>query len=248
MAIWVFGDSFLKHFPTHPDSWVELTSKQLNQEVTSYAKNLSTVEYTFFKFNEMKHQIKENDILIISLTLLLRRWFFIERPFIIDGVRYVNDQEQEAIYYYDRFLKYNTELHQVYAQNFLYNVHNLTEKLNLHTIIFPNFFDFDNLIKKIEPELPLLNFVVGRLGIISDYEFDNKIVETSGVEWFMKRDIRLNHLIKSNHKILSEKVIDNIKNKTKINLTKDMVQGVLDNRMLTDPEVFKNELFERPKI
>ena len=44
------------------------------------------------------------------------------------------------------------------------------------------------------------------------------------------------------------RVIDNIKNKTKINLTKDMVQGVLDNRMLTDPEVFKNELFERPKI
>lgn len=241
MTIWTFGDSFSKHFEHLPDSWVERTARILEQDVKSFSKPLSTLEYTFFKFNEERNNIQDNDILIITITTLIRRWFLKDQPFrVLD----LTQEQVEAFEYYMKYLRHFDEMHKIFLINFLYNVNDLSRKKNLHTIILPNFYDFDEIFMKLSPELTHLHIARGRIGIISDHEFKPEIVSMSGVDWFMKSDIRFNHLMKSNHKILSDKVIDNIRNHTVIDITKDIIQGVLDNRLLTDPIVFKDELFE----
>ncbi len=241
MTIWTFGDSFSKHFEHLPESWVERTARTLGTSVISYSKPLSTLEYTFYKFDQERNNIKENDIVIIGITTLDRRWFFKDIPFrLVD----LTPEQSVAIDYYNTYLNHYDEIHKTYVENFLFNVNYFTKKLNVHTIVFPNFFDFDPVIQKIHHDLSHLHIVRGRIGIVSDNEFKPEIVSMAGPEWFMKSDIRLNHLIKSNHKILSDKVLDNIKNKTMIDITKDMVTGLLDDNMLTNPEFFKDELFD----
>lgn len=241
MTIWTFGDSFSKHFEHLPDSWVERTAKILHQDVKSFSKPLSTLEYTFFKFNEERNNIKKNDIVIITITTLVRRWFLKDQPFrVLD----LTKEQIESFENYMKYLRHFDEMHKIFLINFLYNVNDLSKKKNLHTIILPNFYDFDDIFMKITPELSNLHIARGRIGIISDQEFRPEIVAMSGIDWFMKSDIRYNHLMKTNHRILSDKIVDNIKNKTTIDLTKDIIQGVLDNRLLTDPIVFKNELFD----
>ena len=199
MTIWTFGDSFSKHFEHLPDSWVERTSKLLKQDVKSYSKPLSTLEYMFYKFNEERDNIQDNDIVIITVTTLIRRWFFKDYPFrVLD----LTEDQINAFQNYMKYLSHFDEMHKTFLINFLYNLNHFTEKKNLHTIILPNFFDFDSLLADLyrNNEIPALHIARGRIGIISDYEFKSDIVAMSGVDWFMKSDIRFNHLIKSNHK------------------------------------------------
>ena len=127
----------------------------------------------------------------------------------------------------------------------LYNLHYLTKNLNLHTIVLPNFYDFDTLFNSISGNLPLLHIAKGRLGIVSDHEYKPEIVMNADAEWFMRQDKRLNHFIKSNHFIIADKILDNIRNKTPIDFTKGMITGILDEDVLADPKFREDEIFPK---
>jgi len=240
MTLWTFGDSFTKHFDYIPDTWVERTRRLMNIELKSYSKPMTTLEYTFYKFNEERNNIKPNDVVIIGITTLRRRWFWPEKPF--RGLE-LNKTEQKASDNYEKYLSHYDEIQKIYLTNFLFNAHYLTKKLNLHTIIIPNFYDFDVTLDTIRNDLPLFHIAKGRIGIVSDYEFKEEIVSMATVEWFMKSDKRMNHFIRSNHIRISDKIMDNIYNKTPLDFTQGMVQGIVDNELLDDPKFREEELF-----
>ena len=242
MTMWVFGDSFSRHFKYHPDTWVERTANALDQEVKSFSRPVIPLEHIFFKFNEERNNIKANDIVIYTLTNIDRRWFFRDKIF---KVFYEYDKdEQQALNYYQRFLSNFEDMHKVYLANFLYNLHDLTKKLNLHTLVIANFNHYDRFLEDISKDLPAFHFPLGTLGIASNNEWKPEIFRNADVEWFMKQDRRLNHFTRSNHIIISDKVIDNIKNKKFIDFTQGMKTGFLDDDMLEDPEFREYELFK----
>lgn len=240
MTIWTFGDSFSKHFPDLPDTWLTRTGRILGQDIVSFSRPMTTLEYSFFKFNEQRANIQPNDIVIMSITTLRRRWFFPDRPF--RGLE-LNDKEKRAYENYEKYLHHFDEIHKVFVANSLYNLHYLTKKLNLHTIVLPNFHDFDPTIEYISKDIPLLNISKGRAGILSDNEFKPEIVGRATAEWFMKVDKRINHFIKTNHLRIADKVVENIKNKTPIDFTTGMVTGILDDEMFNDSIFCEQELF-----
>lgn len=240
MTIWTFGDSFSKHFSELPDTWVTRTGRILDQEINSFSRPMTTLEYSFYKFNEQRENIKPNDIVIMSITTLRRRWFFPDRPF--RGLE-LNDKEKRAYENYEKHLKHFDETHKVFVANSLYNLHYLTKKLNLHTIVLPNFYDFDLTIENMLKDVPLLNISKGRAGILSDNEFLPEIVGRATAEWFMKVDKRINHFIRSNHIRISDKIVENIKHKVPIDFTTGMVTGILYDELFNDPDFCKQELF-----
>ena len=240
MTIWVFGDSFSKHFDYLPDTWVERTRTAVRQDINSFSKAMTTLEYSFYKFNEQRHNIQKNDIVFMSITTLPRRWFWKEKPF--RGLD-LNETDQEASNYYEKYLLNHDEIQKTYLIDFLYNLHYLTKKLNLHTILLFNFYDFDRTLENLVKEFPLFHIANGRVGIASDYEYKPEIVRSINAEWFMKWDKRINHFIRSNHLIISDKFIENIKHKTPIDFFSGLITGVLDDQVLTDTQFTDYELF-----
>jgi hypothetical protein len=240
MTIWVFGDSFSKHFDHLPDTWVERTRQIVGQDIQSFSKAMTTLEYSFYKFNEQRPNIQHNDIVIMSITTLKRRWFWPDRPF--RGLD-LNKEDKNAQDQYEKYLIHFDEVHKVYVTNFLYNLNYLTKKLDLHTIVLFNFYDFDQTIESIFKDLSSLHIARGRVGIASDQEYKQELVKTITTEWFMKWDKRVNHFIRSNHIRISDKIIENIKNKTPIDFSKGLITSLLDDDLLQDPEFVKNELF-----
>lgn len=241
MTMWVFGDSFSRHFKYQPDTWVERTSKILGQEVRAFSRPVVPLEHIFYKFNEKRNEINHNDIVIYTLTNLDRRWFWRDQLF---KVYYEwSEDETKAINYYQRFLSNFNDSHKIYLVNFLHNLNAMTKKLNLHTIVMANFSDYDRLMAGISEDFPLFHFSKGPLSIAADLEWKKEIFRNASVEWFMRQDKRLNHFTKSNHTLISDKVVDNIKNKIPIDFTQGLKIDFLDDDMLEDPEFRKNELF-----
>jgi hypothetical protein len=239
--MWVFGDSFSRHFKYQPETWVERTSKIIGQEVKAFSRPVVPLEHIFYKFNEKRNDIKTNDIIIYTLTNLDRRWFWKNQLF---KVFYEWDEnETRAVNYYQRFLTNFNDVHEVYLINFLYNLHALTKKLNLHTIVIANFSDYDMLLEDASKKFPLFHFSKGPLSIAADLEWKKEVFRNADVEWFMRQDKRLNHFTKANHILISDKIIDNIKNKTSINFTQGLKTNFLDDDMLENPEFRKHELF-----
>lgn len=68
MTIQIFGDSSTRRFRSLPDSWVEKISTELKQKVSISGKVIGNVKDTYDAYYERKENIKENDILIISLS------------------------------------------------------------------------------------------------------------------------------------------------------------------------------------
>lgn len=241
MTIWTFGDSFSKHFKKSKhfnnlsDTWIERISHKLDQPVISNSKPLLTLEHTFENFNNMRKEIKENDVVIITITNIDRRWFFRDHPL---KVLYLNTIEQKAVNncsHLDNLL----ETQETYIINFLYNLNTITRKLNLHTIVLPSFYDAEVLLNKIKLNFNDLHFSDISLGTVSYNEF----LEGYSLPDFGK-DPRVNHLTKNNHIILSHKILENIQNKKLIELTSGFENNFIDQNLLNDPFFKKEQLFD----
>lgn len=256
MTIWVFGDSFAQMTDKNDDQWMQRISKNINTDVISKGLNGSSLEYSFDQFNKERSNIKQNDVLIILLTGFDRYWFFRDYPnnnslksptnnnketkSIENFVTYLNKDLMVNDTYFLNF----PDIKEIYLLNFLYNVRHITENLGLHTIFISNFLDTSLYLNKIKDQFPQFNFVNGLLLDVSTHEYE--------YEYYYKfyknlpygyNDIRTNHLIKSNHIILADKIIDNIKNKNPIDLTTGFVKHVINENAVKDNTFIKEELF-----
>jgi len=56
-------------------------------------------------------------------------------------------------------------------------------------------------------------------------------------------DVRVNHILKSNHTTLANKLLDNIKNKTPLNFKNGFTENVFDENSMNDLTFINEELF-----
>lgn len=241
MTIWIFGDSFSRHFKSLPDTWVERLSTGLNQKIRSFARPTNPLEHTFFKFDKNRNNIQQNDIIIFTITNIHWRWFDKENPY------NVTDHKDNAYENYEIFLSYYIELHKVYLTNFLFNLNDLTRKLNLHTIVIENFFHYETMMQDLYYQMPYIHFAKGILSEASDREWKKELIMVAANEATIKWDGRLNHFIRSNHIRIADKIIDNIKNKNPIDFTQGLITDYLDHNIFNDVKFREYELFEQRK-
>ena len=95
-------------------------------------------------------------------------------------------------------------------------------------------------IKDKKELFPHIHFSVDKLLDITMNEFTKEYIINMDSTI---TDKRVNHLIKSNHAILANKIVDNIKNKTPIDLTKGFIKHIVDDNSLSDEKFINNELF-----
>ena len=246
MTLWIIGDSYsicsksAKRAELMKELWTIRTAKTLGEDVISLSKPSVPVEYIFHKFNDVRHRFKENDIILMTIPYFERRWYF--RKSLLK-IFFATKQENEAIEFSKKYLNNFHDLHSVYLINFLHNVNDITKKLNLHTIIIPTFVDTNEIIQTLKDDFDSINFSNTSLSTITIGEFKPEAFTEETMTWLQNNDTRPNHLTRTNHEILSNKIIDNIKNKTPIDLTQDFKTNFLNQDLFKDPTFVKEELF-----
>jgi len=247
MTLWVIGDSYATHrkeskkYRYLEDTWVERTGRLLNQNVVSHAKFSITVEYIFQKFNKISKDFKENDTVIVTLPYFVRRWHFRTKPL---KIFFPTDDEQTALEHFSDHLIHFNEIHETFLINFLYHADYVSKKLNLHTIMMPTFFDVDELLKPIKDEFKFINFSDRSLSDVSIKEIKKECNNDKLNEWLQVHDPRVNHLLRSNHIALSNKIVDNIQNKTPIDLSNGFDTDIFDFNLAQDKNFITEQLFD----
>jgi len=241
--LWIFGDSFGVHVAQDPKEltpwfWAYDLAKKLGcDQYENHCQMGVSNEYIHHMINDQKDNISKDDYVIVITTSIIRKWFFKDRPFLANF--YINNfnenvtrEEFESVRRYVVHLN-NPELNNIYFEDFLGWLHFNSIKRNWNMIIIPGFesegFSICHRYK-----------VIGSLIEICSNEFDTE--EDS--KWFYDeyskgRDRRAGHLIKDNHKILSEKVYNTFANDSVLDLSKDFIQKVIskDNKGFLDNQV-----------
>lgn len=253
MTVWVFGASYAKNYG-FKDQWMAKVAQGLDTKLFCYALDGCSLDYTYQKFSSVRNQIKENDVVIVALTTQVKRWFFKHKPEQNIVIQYdenttptnfkfttvtKNPKEGEALAAYYESLN-NTEAYENYTINFFYNLEYITKKLNLHTIVLTSYYDTEIWLEDKKELFPSLNFSIDKLLDVSLLEYTKRyfVDMPQGIT-----DVRVNHLTKSNHEILANKILDNIKNKIPIDLTKGFIKHILDMETMKDPNFVHKELF-----
>ena len=143
MTTWVFGD---------------LDTEVTGDDVTSLALKGTALEFAYQRFNIARKKIQNEDTVIVGLTNFDRRWFFKAYPeyAVLDTSPTNDKKENKAITLYRKYLDHK-EIHRVYLLDFLYNLHGLTEELNLKTVIIPQENDVKSFLEEKKTEFPLFD-------------------------------------------------------------------------------------------
>ena len=239
MTIWTFGDSFIRHtkiskyFAHLEDAWVENIKRRLNQTLVSNAKPLFTLEHVYDNFYKHRNEYQTNDIIIVTLTNIERRWYWRNYPL---QILQMTNEEKEATEMHHELL--NQDVYQTYILNFLHNLNYISKKHNLHTIVLPSYLETEEIVKPITQDFNAIHFSNICLNTVSFKEF-----KTNPWEMGITEDLRLNHLCRSNHIILADKIVDNITNKTPINLSTNFEEGFIDDKLFTNNDFIRDQLF-----
>ena len=256
MTVWVFGDSFANIWEEVNDNWTKALSEDLNTDLRNFACSGAAIEFAYQRFNIARKKIEENDTVIITLTDLSNRWFFKHNPeMAIFRDSPTNDKhEKKAISLYYQYLQHK-EIQETYLTDFLYNLCDLMEKKNINVILLPVHDDVENYFNQKRHLFPQLHIAVGKLFDVSYKEFVSEVVENYIKELIsckgslplenenvnlLRDDNRLNHLCKSNHVILKNKILDAINNKTTIDLTQGFLTDIITSKDMLKDENFKN--------
>lgn len=253
MTVYVFGDSFTELYSDLKNQYIQIIANEFKTNVQGFGLSASSIEYTYYKFNNIRNEIKEKDIIIVGLTSYNRRWFFKYYPGNLvkiynSGVfeEYKewlnspnnNPKEIEALELYSHVLN-NKNLQEYYLLNFLYNLNYVTKIKNLYTIVFLNLYDIYMLIKD-KLDFPHIRFAKNMMLDISLNELTKEYVSNYDQSIY---DLRINHISKSNHLILAEKVIENIKSNQPIDCNVGFEKNFISFESLKDQNFIDKELF-----
>lgn len=244
--IWSFGDSYIHNYDFADTQYMDIVAKHMNCEHMTHGLNGTSISYAAYEFNKYRNQIEHNDIVVVAMTNVFRRWHFKDKP--KETALYVNVStlEKTAIKHYQRYLQNELEDNTI-AADFLYNLHYATEQKNLHTILLVAFEDTLNVILEYKNDFPLFNISIGTLEKVSFNECSQHFLK----QWLKLSnetvgESRLNHLIQTNHYILADKILNNLKTNTPIDLTKDFEYNVIDLTTKKHTEFHKKEFFGNP--
>lgn len=260
MTIWAFGDSFVadyKNIPKYKNQqdkrgiipWVYDVGKQLNQDVHNKALCGSSPDYSYECFNNARDFIQDNDILIIGITNLDRRWLLRRIPYytVWNDIKIINEVNDPSIATaIKQYLTHidHREIYQTYCLDFLYNVDNLTKERNLHTIVLPLMHDefvwLDGLSFKFTkfhwPNYPLTQ--------VANNEYEEKFFNK--IHGNIIADGKVNHLTWSNHTILANKIVNNINHKTRLDFENDFIKNTITEHTTNNKNFIAWELADKP--
>lgn len=247
MTIWAFGDSFIDSYDykkeqriSDYDTWLQTIGKKLNQEVKNYGCVGSSLDFTYYKFNSIRSHIKKNDIVIFAATNLSRRWLRKEWPYLTQitdlATLDIDKDFVKAIKYYILHLDH-PELYQTYLTTFLYNLKDITEDLNLHTLVIPCMEDTYKFLLPLHKNFPTLHWAQGYLDAVNIKEYDSKLNRINTIE-----DGKINHLCWSNHNILADKILDNINDNKILDLETGFCEYLITKDTVKDPAFHLKEL------
>ena len=227
--IYIFGDSFAEPFPEIEWTWVNQVSSMLGHKQKNLGFGGSGLEYTFEQFEQYHDYITKDDLVIICLTNEDRGYWFKQYPSVntAEAVQYIlhkhtiSKEELVAIKYYQTyFLDIHKSKMIVNLKNFLNTINNLAEKLQIKILVINAVLEYKIDFTRYK------NLLVskGRLLEISNKEIKNfKLVEELNKHW----DKRPNHLCRSNHIVLANKVVDSIINNVVLDLTTEFHQNII---------------------
>lgn len=249
MNIWAYGGSYIikkiDSFPDqYKDQWIRIVSREL--DATHYCQALegSSLDWIYKTFFDTKDNIQEGDVVIISLPDILRRWLlenYPDKTYIRESPTN-NIEENRAFKYYTLYLD-NPIPHRYYLLNFLCMLNEITKKLNLHTIVMVYCFEVEGLINDHSKDFTNLNIAKGTLLSISYNEYDEKMREKKEI---LQGEQLVNHMLVSNHIILADKVLNNIKNKNPIDLNIGFKRNLITKETFTNKEFYEKENFGNP--
>lgn len=240
-SLWSFGDSYAECYTRdyNNEQYLNIVANHLKLKHQAFGLSGTSISYSSFMLNKHRDNIKKDDYVIITLTNLFRHWFFKNRP--KEAALNVNlhTDERTAIKYHTLYL--NNELeYETALLDFLYNVNALGAK----TIILYGFLDTYNFLTDKEYKFQNIHFANGLLDNVQRNEFKddfyNKWVK---VPIDKIGDSRLNHLMKSNHNILANKIIEYIIHDIKIDLNTDFKKEIIAFDTKSNFELFRHEFF-----
>jgi len=241
MTVWVFGDSFatLIDKSENQKQYMEIIADHYNTDLKTFGICGTNLEYTYNEFHRERDNIQNGDILIITTTVIARRWFFECNPDLAADDLGREYSETQSIKRYRAFLDTNYVPHRINFFNFLYTVNELSEKLNLKTMVLCVCIDTEEILENFKNKIPKVHIAKGLLNDdlylkeMTD-EFKNYY---ESLAYDKRGDPRPNHMIKSNHIILADKIINHINQGTDIDLTQVFVEkyiGFKDEQDYTD--------------
>ena len=257
MTLYVFGDSFAS-IETDPTTsvnareqliakaWSVLLSKKLGVELKNFGISGSSLEYTYYKFNQLRADLKEDDVVVIVLTDLLRKWIIQDRPVTSSLVAVEmhgnlnSNLVKCAQWYFANVL--NVEVEETHLHNFLYAVHVTTAHLKVKPLFICAFDkisrgDWTVTVNTVD-SIHVNNFAIGSLWEVSSYEIEHtKTDAVVAVCTNLRKEFRQNHLSDIQHPILADKILNYIHNGTVVDLTTGFVKNIYKKQDLIDQRI-----------
>jgi hypothetical protein len=230
MALYIFGDSFGEKWDG-VNTWTAQLSTALNVELKNYAVGGSSLEYTYKNFYDLNDTLTADDIVIMVLTDLSRKWLLKNEPgrsslSMIETSHKKDTTLVNAVQlYYSHF--FNLTVERTHLTSFIHAFSHLTNHLKFKPLILVAFDDNDYVqgglnVKDIQKMHP--NTAEGSLWKISTNEFSPKVLNTNKLTNF--QDFRPNHLSRINHTTLANKIMKNIQNNLPVDLTTEFMMDL----------------------
>jgi hypothetical protein len=215
-------------FNTPEWAYTSLIAKEFNTTEKSFGVISSSLEYTFYQFEQQRNNFVEGDIVIIALSLLDKTFFFNDRPELSQMWSFETEEhtveEKTAMEMYYNHL-HNSKNIKINLINFLHSVQEVTQRKRLKTVILKTlFFDTDNIVNKERyPELIIANDCFWELMKVEISQ--ESLLSYLNLHKFTN-DARTFHFMEPNHKIIADSIISAIKYNTEINLENVLLRNI----------------------
>lgn len=232
-TLWLFGDSYLSKKEDfllgrqNITAYWEIIAKETGCDVIkNTALGGTSIEWVFYQYNDAMKNIKKNDVIIIAITNLKRRWLFKDYPYLTNSelvkfTGYKSEGMEEALT--DIFLD---PFHEITAQKldlFLKLLAYHQKEIGFEVILLDA---FPNNVTSYHTG----NFLTskGQLYTVSHKEHcTSKSKETQ--KFFLEnRDVRVNHFSQENHTILADKILKSIETRDTIDLETGFKENFVD--------------------
>ena len=244
--LYIFGDSYGAPWPDHFQSWPNMLASTLSANQLNFALPGGSLYWMYKTFHDQIVHIKENDYVIVVLTNFIRKWFFYDRPKFssIPAIEHAYDnkfltkEEKNAIYNFYQYLDVPANDHAILIL-FLHLLQLLKEKHKINLLIIPNYKEITDKIDNYIDRFPLLNTFTGNLLTVHFSEYEKSFIDNID----LIDDRKPNHLTKSNHKIMLEKVLEGFET-NHIDLTTGFKTDIINQFNYNEPEFMKAEMIE----
>lgn len=222
-TLWLFGDSYLSKKDDFLlgrqdiiSYWETIAKETECNDIKNTALGGTSIEWVFYQYNKAMKNIKKNDIIIIAITNLKRRWLFKNYPSVTNielakFTKFKGEGMEEALahIYLDPFHEITEQKLDLFLKLLAYHQKEIGAEVILLDAFSNNITcDYNETFLKGE----------GTLHNISQQEHCIS-KSTENQKFFTEnRDVRVNHLSQINHNILADKILNSIQTRECIDL------------------------------